>query len=418
MLSKFSAQRVLFLSFLTPLVAILLFISLGLQNASLEANALGVKISRHEANTDARVRSGGDLTPTDELTPTAYLPLVLNNVGPCSPTYFDNFSNSSSGWPIEDDSWHTFAYTGGEYQIVGKSTDWALVSSPGVQMSDGVIVTSMRFAASTGGSGDNGGIMFGQALDDDWDFYRFTVARDGMYCIQRHVATSGWVDLSCDAATGYLPYPSTNQLKVVRNGSAITAYINGQFLATVFDSNYVGSLRVGLSAGSGTHSADLRFDDYGIYPLSCNDEVAGDEAFNATMETLDTPEKIHAWMTANLSYIPESVNEYCHASVIYQRGGDDCDGLAIFARYALEKHNYEAWHMGVDNHASWGHNVVPFRDKNGQLYFLDNFGVRRGPYPSFEAMADTIYPGWSKIWFYDTQPEGCQFPSIVDSIER
>jgi hypothetical protein len=142
-------------------------------------------------------------------------------------------------------------------------------------MSDGVIVASMRFAAATGGSGDNGGIMFGQALDNNWNFYRFTVQRDGFYCIQRHVATSGWVTLNCGTATGYLPYPATNRLKVVRNGSAITAYINGQFLATVFDSNYVGSLRVGLSAGSGTHSADLRFDDYGIYPVGCNDQVGG-----------------------------------------------------------------------------------------------------------------------------------------------
>jgi hypothetical protein len=104
------------------------------------------------------------------------------------------------------------------------------------------------------------------------------VGRNGLYCIQRHVAGSGWVDLKCDTATGYLPYPATNRLKVVRDGSAITAYINGQFLATVSDGNYLGSLRVGLSAGSGTNSADLRFDDYGIYPVSCTNEVtAGPE---------------------------------------------------------------------------------------------------------------------------------------------
>jgi hypothetical protein len=205
---------------------------------------------------------------------TVYLPLVLKNLGPCSPTWFDDFSDIHSGWPIEDDASHTFAYTGGEYQIVGKDTDWALVATPGVQMTDGVIVVDMRFASATGGNGDNGGIMFGQKLDNGQNYYRFTVTRNGMYCIQRHVDGSGWVALKCDTATGYLPYPATNRLKVVRDGSAITAYINGQFLATVSDSNYLGSLRVGLSAGSGTNSADLRFDDYGIYPVSCSDQVS------------------------------------------------------------------------------------------------------------------------------------------------
>lgn len=370
-------------------------------------------IYQHEdgSTTTAELRMGPRIS-------TLFLPIIGKNFGPCSPIWFDDFSNIGSGWPIEDDQWHTFAYTGGEYQIVGKSTNWTLVASPGVRMTDGVIVVSMRFATATGGSDDNGGIVFGQMLENNWNFYRFTVRRDGSYCIQRHAATSGWVTLKCGHATGYLPYPATNRLKVVRNGSAITAYINGQFLATVFDSNYVGSLRVGLSAGSGTSSADLRFDDYGIYPVSCNDQVAANEAFNATVRALDTPEKLHEWMKANMRYIPETVNEYCHASVVYQRGGDDCDGLAIFARYVLSKHGYETWHMGVDNHAMWGHNVAPFRDRDGQLYFMDNFATRRGPYPSFQAMADVIYPGWTKIWFYAPQPEGCQFPAIVDRIER
>ena len=206
-----------------------------------------------------------------------FLPLAARSHGPCSPLWSDDFADPGSGWPVEDDSYHTFAYTGGEYQMVGKSTNWALVSSPGVRMSDGVIVASMRFAG-TGGDGDNGGIMFGQALDEEWNFYRYTVQRNGYYCIQRHVSGYGWVTIHCDYATGYLPYPAQNRLKVVRNGSAITVYINDQFLATVYDGIYLGSLRVGLSAGSGTNSADLRFDDYAIYRVSCSDQVGGGAA--------------------------------------------------------------------------------------------------------------------------------------------
>ena len=221
---------------------------------------------------DGRIGHAG--APSGIVGQSVYLPLALNNFDPCSPTWFDDFGDNHTGWPIEDDSEHTFAYIGGEYQILGKNTNWALSPTSGVQMADGVIVVRMRFASATGGSCDNGGIMFGQMLDNDNEFYRFVVQRNGLYCIQRHVAGSGWVGLECGAATGYLPYPATNRLKVVRDGSTIAASINGQLLATVSDSSYLGSLRVGLSAGSGTNSADLRFDDYGIYSVSCREQVA------------------------------------------------------------------------------------------------------------------------------------------------
>jgi hypothetical protein len=73
---------------------------------------------------------------------------------------------------------------------------------------------------------------------------------------------------------GYLPYPATNRLKVVRSGATITAYLNGQWLASVSDGSYMGSLQVGLSAGTDAGNADLRFDAYGVYPVSCADQVS------------------------------------------------------------------------------------------------------------------------------------------------
>ncbi len=95
--------------------------------------------------------------------------------------------------------------------------------------------------------------------------------------------------------------------------------------------------------------------------------------------------------------------------------------LAAFARYVLEQNGYEAWHMGVDNHAAWGLNVTLFRDKDGQLYFLDfsgEFAVKKGPYSLFQEMATAIIPNWEKIWLYGPQAEGCQFPEIVQEITR
>jgi predicted GH43/DUF377 family glycosyl hydrolase len=221
---------------------------------------------------DFHYRIGYASAPEIVVAQAAYLPIVLKNHSGCPPIWTDTFSDYRSGWYIEDQDSDTLAYNGGEYQMLVKQADAYLWSTPGVEMANGMIVVHMRFAGPGDGA-DNGGIMFGQSQQENEDFYRFTVQRDGHYCIQRHETSSGWITLSCGAAPGYLPYPATNELKVVRDGSAITAYLNGQFVATVYDNNYQGSLRVGLSAGTAAGGADLRFDDYGVYPLGCSDLI-------------------------------------------------------------------------------------------------------------------------------------------------
>ena len=96
----------------------------------------------------------------------------------------------------------------------------------------------------------------------------------GDYCIQRHDVGVGWQDLKCDAAVGFVPYPGTNRLKVVRSATMITAYFNGQWMATVSDGTYTDAGQVGLVAGTDAGNADLRFDHYGVYPAWCADQVS------------------------------------------------------------------------------------------------------------------------------------------------
>ena len=186
------------------------------------------------------------------------------NHGPCSPIWSDDFSDYHSGWPIGSG----LAYVGGEYQITIDADDSYSYATPGNEMTDGTIVADVRFVRS-GYDMDNGGIMFGKTLDDNANFYRFTLGENGYYCIQRHDEGSGWTSLKCDPAAGYAAYPASNRLKVIRNGSAITGYVNGHLAATVTDNTFTGSLRFGLSAGAAVKGADMRFDNYAIYSVAC-----------------------------------------------------------------------------------------------------------------------------------------------------
>ncbi len=218
---------------------------------------------------DNHYRVGYAIAPLLTFTEQVHLPLQLRKAGYCNPTWADDFSDYHTGWPEVDNNDVKTAYLNGEYQILGKATDAAFWYGPGVEMTDGAILVDLRFA-SAGNNADNGGIMFGQALDEADNFYRVGLQRRGYYFIQRHTAgVAGWQTLSSGPAGSFLPYPATNRLKLVRNGASISAYLNGQPLATISDNTYIGSLRVGLSAGSSASNEDLRFDNFAIYSLRC-----------------------------------------------------------------------------------------------------------------------------------------------------
>jgi len=211
---------------------------------------------------------------TEPTTSTVFLPLTMRNAGPCFPVWADAFGNDNSGWPIEDNAAVRYAYLDGEYQILAKAVDAYTWARPGVQMVDGLIAVDVRFGYPGDGS-DNGGILFGQQAAEPENFCRFSLARNGGYCIQRHVAQSGWDNLICGAAPGYQPFPASNHMELLRHGEGITAYLNGEYVATVFDGHNLGNLHVGLSAGTAVGNADLRFDDYLVLPLQgCIDTAA------------------------------------------------------------------------------------------------------------------------------------------------
>jgi hypothetical protein len=71
---------------------------------------------------------------------------------------------------------------------------------------------------------------------------------------------------------------STNRLKVERSGSAISVYVNGYYLTTVYDGSLTGARKVGLGGAtysSGPAPIDIRFDNFQVCPIGTGAYGAG-----------------------------------------------------------------------------------------------------------------------------------------------
>lgn len=196
-----------------------------------------------------------------------YLPVVLkawNSQYPCPAYYTDNFSDPGSGWPISDNSARRYAYVGGQYQIWVKNPNKGWSATPGAKATDFTASVSARRASGTTGGY---GIIFG--INEDWSqWYEFDIGVNN-YSIWKYdngyaPALRNWT-YSPAVATG----TNWNRLKVVRQDSSISVYVNNQLLSTVTDGSFTDFRRIGLTAGSGSVSNDVRFDNFSLYPASC-----------------------------------------------------------------------------------------------------------------------------------------------------
>lgn len=99
-------------------------------------------------------------------------------------------------------------------------------------------------------------------------------------------------------------------------------------------------------------------------------------------------------------------NSYPPAWMVYQNGGDDCDGLATFAAYVLRQHGYEAYNVGISIFSLTGHNVAGYvNPKDGKIYSIDNGVEINGPFNSFEELAQ-FYADRYKINLEESKPRG------------
>jgi hypothetical protein len=197
-----------------------------------------------------------------------YLPLIFKAPPPtCAAYYTDNFGDPKSGWYVNDNSSRRYAYVNGEYQIWVKNPNDAWYETPGAKATD---FTASVSAHRTSGTYGAYGLLFG--INEDWNEFYEVLIDANSFSVWRYnsvwTALQDWT-VSNSIATG----TNWNRLKVVRNGSAITVYINGQQVTNVNDSSFVGLRRIGLAAESDSTGVDVRFDDLALYPANCGSQV-------------------------------------------------------------------------------------------------------------------------------------------------
>jgi len=93
-------------------------------------------------------------------------------VGPCQsvPSFSDDFSNPTSGWPISEDSIIKIGYLNGEYQIFVKQANYIVRAGNNYQAADFQVELDVRDAASFDGSA---GMYFGST---NVGFYDYEIA--------------------------------------------------------------------------------------------------------------------------------------------------------------------------------------------------------------------------------------------------
>jgi len=205
-------------------------------------------------------------TPTRTLTPVSgpyrvRLPIVLKKYTAVAP-YLDDFSNPNSGWPQWDNAYSSVGYINGEYRILVKIAGvWQAAFHQSFHCRDCTLEVDARYA---GTNYDVYGLVFG--VTDAGNYYVFVVGETGYYSILKWMDGQWHFVVNWTASSYIKRGQQTNHLRIDRNGWQITAYINGNSVATVSDGSLIGSLGVGLLAG-GKAYLDARFDNFAVYSV-------------------------------------------------------------------------------------------------------------------------------------------------------
>jgi hypothetical protein len=180
--------------------------------------------------------------------------------------FFDDFSNSKSGWSLSNNELGSLGYTGNSYHIAINQPDTFLMSNPGKNFPGDVSVTvDVRIVS---GSNNNYYGILCHYIDPD-DYYLFLVTGDGYTGIVKRrsgletLISPGGKFLKMD---GIKDGKGTNQLRTDCIGEQLTLYANGKQVSLAYDHSLSGG-DVGLAARTGRleGGVEVRFDNFTVY---------------------------------------------------------------------------------------------------------------------------------------------------------
>ncbi len=193
----------------------------------------------------------------------------------CSPSlpgatslYKDNFSDSGSGWCVDNSNSSDLNYAGGEYVFKVTDPTWFVWCNPGQNFTDIHVEVT---AENVSGKSDT---VFGLICNDqkaatqaNENFYYLGIRSDGHYTIRLSKGGNDKIladDTSADIPTNAISYTVGADCA----GGNLALYVNGTQIATAHDSTYL-SGDVGLFAWTGKATpAEIHYDDIAVTKLA------------------------------------------------------------------------------------------------------------------------------------------------------
>lgn len=196
------------------------------------------------------------VTATPNPPPPAPEPTVL---------FRDDFEAEDFAWDPGDGEGVGRFYEGGQFRVLVKTPmTLAWAGHPGLQTMDNF--TLEVAATQVDGPDDNEyGVLFRYQDPDNW--YAFLISGDGYFKLCGQFAGEDWSIVNWTQAAAIRQGQSTNHLRLVADGSQISAYVNGELLAIVPDNTFRRgdiNLVVGAFEDGGVHVA---FDDLKVTAL-------------------------------------------------------------------------------------------------------------------------------------------------------
>ena len=195
-----------------------------------------------------------------------YNPLVARDYAFCH-DFYDDFSNSASGWEIGENDHVRTEYLNGEYRILTKASGYIyLFTAPTCKHQDYEVEVDARWVGTPGSSY---GIFFGNAggfqqyflFDMNTDFQQFRLYRRD---------SAGWhLIMPITFSPAINKDNTTNHIKAIRQGRWMTLEVNGTTVGSWVDDTISGVTSVGIISSPylNAPSSDARFDNFHVTAL-------------------------------------------------------------------------------------------------------------------------------------------------------
>jgi hypothetical protein len=195
-----------------------------------------------------------------------HLPLILETYNPCE-LYFDDFSDTGSGWPSRDDQEVRAGYANGEYQILVKAPDGNLLATPDLVLpADYVVEVDARRVSANPATIV---LAFGLRLTEtSYEVYQFGIdPSTRQYFLEKRDVSGQWTLLiNWTTSSAIRQGTQSNHLQAIRQGTSISLHINGTKVRTLQDASFTSA---GRDAGVRVYSqgdapVEARFDNFRV----------------------------------------------------------------------------------------------------------------------------------------------------------